>query len=63
MGMWDVEAWDNDGAADWFGELMEATKLRDHWLEGIQADVEEEYQQVRAAVWLFTQLGAKARIM
>ena len=57
MGMWDFEAWGNDSAADWFGDLMEATKLREHWLNGIQGDAEDEYEEVRAAVWLFAQLG------
>ncbi len=57
MGMWDFEAWDNDSAADWFGNLMDATNLREHWLSGIQGDAEDDYEEVRAAVWLFAQLG------
>ena len=57
MGMWDYEAWDNDSAADWFGDLMDATNLRAKWLEGINSDLEEDYEVARAAIWLFVQLG------
>lgn len=27
MGMWGKAAWQNDGAADWFGDLFQASKL------------------------------------
>jgi hypothetical protein len=57
MGMWDYEAWDNDLAADWFGDLMDATSLRSKWLEGIKSDLEDEFEVARAALWLFVQLG------
>lgn len=57
MGMWDFEAWDNDSAADWFGGLMKETSLREKWLDGINRDPEDEYEVVRAAIWLFKNLG------
>lgn len=58
MGMWGFEAWDNDGAADWFGGLMSGTGLRDQWHATItQEFYEDEAEEVRAAVWLFAQLG------
>ena len=57
MGMWDEEAWDNDSAADWFADLMDETKLRESWLKAIEDDAEDEYEKIRAAVWLFVQLG------
>lgn len=57
MGMWDFEAWDNDSAADWFGGLMDASQLREHWLRGIEADSEGDFEVARAAVWLFRVLG------
>lgn len=57
MGTWNTEAYDNDAAADWFGDTMKATKLRDHWLECIQNDFNTEFNTSRAAVWLFIQLG------
>ena len=55
MGMWDFEAWDNDSAADFFGDLMSETGLRDKWLKVMEGDFGQE--EKRAAVWLFAQLG------
>ncbi len=61
MGMWDFEAWDNDSAADWFGDLMDTTGLRDTWVQTMQEAVAEdelhEFERPRAALWLFAQLG------
>lgn len=57
MGMWDYEPWANDSAADWFAEFMDVTSLRDRWAVGITADPEEEFEVVRAAAWVFLQLG------
>ncbi|HDN60149.1 MAG: hypothetical protein DRP93_05335 [Candidatus Neomarinimicrobiota bacterium] len=31
MGMWDIEPYDNDAAADWLGDLMDSTKLGEAW--------------------------------
>jgi hypothetical protein len=55
--MWGNEPWSNDSAADWFGDVMEKTSLRDEWLIGITANPEEDFEAVRAAAWLFLQLG------
>ena len=57
MGMWDVKPWDNDEAADWFGDLMDRTQLRQEWLKGIKADPAENPGVVRAAAALFVMLG------
>lgn len=57
MGMWDAEAWDNDSAADWFADFMDTTGVREFWLRGINSDLEDEPEVVRAALWLFVQLG------
>lgn len=57
MGMWDFQPWANDAAADWFGDTMEETKLRDRWLTGIDSDPEDDFEVVRAAAWLFIQIG------
>ncbi|MEO0459364.1 MAG: hypothetical protein AAF219_00885 [Myxococcota bacterium] len=57
MGMWGLDPWDNDAAADWFGDLMDTTQLRRHWLSAIEGDAEDDPERVRAAVWLFLQLG------
>ena len=55
--MWDFKPWDNDGAADWYGDLMDSTQLRKVWLEGINEDPEDNPDVVRAAAGLFVMLG------
>ncbi len=57
MGMWALEPWDNDEAADWFGDFMDSTQLRKAWLKGIKADPVEAPAVVRAAAALFVMLG------
>ena len=57
MGMWAFEPWDNDEAADWFGDFMDSTQLRQVWLKGINADPVEAPGVVRAAAALFVMLG------
>ena len=57
MGMWAYAPWDNDEAADWFGDLMDRTSLREAWLEGISQDASESPGVVRAAGALFVMLG------
>jgi hypothetical protein len=55
MGMWALEPWGNDTAADWYGGLMDRTKLREAWLEGINENADPDV--VRAAGALFVMLG------
>ena len=55
--MWDFKPWDNDGAADWYGDLMDNTQLRKYWLEGIKNDPIDSPDVVRAAAGLFIMLG------
>lgn len=57
MGIWNTKAYDNDAAADWLGDLMDATALRTRWLTGIGHDTDKDPCVARAAVWLFIQLG------
>ena len=57
MGMWAFAPWDNDEAADWYGDLMDRTKLRDAWLDGINKDPTDSPGVVRAAGALFVMLG------
>jgi hypothetical protein len=57
MGMWALAPWDNDEAADWYGDFMDRTKLREAWLEGIREDPSESPSVVRAAGALFVMLG------
>ena len=55
--MWDFKPWDNDGAADWYGDLMDDTQLRKSWLTGINEDPVNSPDIVRAATGLFIMLG------
>lgn len=57
MGMWDIAPWDNDAAADWFGALFATPGLREQWLSAIESDPDDDVEVVRAAAWLFLQLG------
>ncbi len=57
MGMWAFNPWDNDQAADWYGDFMESTKFREAWLRGINENPVEEPDVVRAAAALFVMLG------
>lgn len=57
MGMWAFAPWDNDEAADWYGDLMDRTKLRDAWLDGINEEPMDSPGVVRAAGALFVMLG------
>ncbi len=57
MGMWGFKPWDNDQAADWFGNFMDKTKFRKAWLSGIKEDPTDEPDVVRAAAALFVRLG------
>lgn len=57
MGMWDLNPWDSDEAADWYSDLMESCRIREKWLEGIESDLDDQADVVRAAVGLFIMLG------
>ena len=57
MGMWAFAPWDNDEAADWFGDFMDGTQLRREWLKGIGADPMDSPGVVRAAAAVFIMLG------
>ena len=57
MGAWATAAWDNDGAADWFGDMFDATGLASYVEETLQRDVEEYYEEVRAAAYMLVALG------
>ena len=56
MGTWNnKKAYGNDIAADWFGDFMDRCSVRRRWLVAMQPT--NDPQTVRAAVWLFFQLG------
>lgn len=58
MGAWDIEPWDNDAAADWFMEMFDKTELADYVRSALtHLDVENEYDEVRAAASMVRLLG------
>ena len=34
MGAWNINPWDNDNAADWFGDLFDEVPLREKMAQG-----------------------------
>jgi hypothetical protein len=58
MGAWGAAAWDNDGAADWYGDLFQVTKLAAQVEKTLkQKDVEEWHEEIRAAAYVLVALG------
>jgi hypothetical protein len=57
MGAWGDLPWDNDGAADWFGDLFETTKLAKRVEATLNLDVEDSYEEIRAAASILLFLG------
>ena len=53
MGAWGTEPWDNDHAADWFGDLWDAAPI----VAPVQAGLRSvSSNEAVAAIWLCTQL-------
>jgi hypothetical protein len=58
MGAWGNAAWDNDDAADWFGNLFPATKLAARVEMTLKTkDVEEYAGRIRAGAYMLVALG------
>ncbi len=57
MSAWATAAWDNDRAADWFGDMFDATGLAKYVEEALQLDVEDHHEEVRAAAYMLIALG------
>ena len=58
MGAWGEAAWDNDAAADWYGDLFDRTKLAKRVEKTLKKkDVEEWADEIRAAAYLLVTLG------
>jgi hypothetical protein len=56
MGAWGKLPWDNDGAADWFGELFEKTKLAEGVEDTLGPDV-DSHEEIGAAASVLLFLG------
>jgi hypothetical protein len=57
MGAWDKFPWDNDGAADWFADLFEKTKLAKQVEDTLKLQVEDSHEEIRAAASVVLFLG------
>ena len=57
MGAWGNLPWDNDGAADWFGDLFDKTKLAQEVEATLKLDTEDSHEEIRAAASLLLFLG------
>jgi hypothetical protein len=57
MGAWGELPWDNDGAADWFGDLFEKTKLAKEVEDTLKLDAEDSYEEIRSAASVLLFLG------
>jgi hypothetical protein len=57
MGAWGTAAWENDGAADWFGDTFDATGLARHVEATLNGDPEDDHEEIRAAAYLLVALG------
>jgi hypothetical protein len=57
MGAWGTAAWENDGAADWFGDTFDATGLAKHVEETLNRDSMDDHEEIRAAAYVLVSLG------
>ncbi|HMF10649.1 MAG TPA: hypothetical protein VKE94_00030 [Gemmataceae bacterium] len=57
MSAWGPAAWENDAAADWFGDMFDATGLAKYVEETLQRDVEDSHEEIRAAAHVLVTLG------
>lgn len=57
MGAWGKLPWENDGAADWFGNLFDRTKLARHIEDALKLDAQDSHEEIRAAACVLLFLG------
>lgn len=57
MGTWGFAPWDDDSAADWFGDLFDELPIAKKVEETLQLDPEEYAAEIRAAASLLVMLG------
>lgn len=57
MGTWGFAPWDDDSAADWFGDLFEELPLAAKVEQTLNLDPEEYAAEIRAAASLLVMLG------
>jgi hypothetical protein len=57
MGHWGYLPWDNDSAADWFGDLFDETKLANRVEATLKLDPKESPDKIRAAAAVVLLMG------
>jgi hypothetical protein len=57
MGTWGHLPWDNDSAADWFGDTFEKTRLAQRVEEALKLSVDDSAEEIRAAAAIVLMLG------
>ena len=57
LGAWDRSPWDNDSAADWFGDLFDEIPLAQKVEETLNLDPQEHHEDIRAAAAILIMLG------
>jgi hypothetical protein len=57
MGCWGVKPFENDGAADWFGDLWDELAVPKKVEETLKLDVQDFHEEIRAAAYVLLQLG------
>jgi len=57
MGTWAYRPWDNDSAADWFGDLFDETKLAERIESTLRRDSQDSHEEIRAAAAVLLLLG------
>lgn len=57
MGFWGTAAWENDGAADWFGHTFDVTGLAKQVEVTLNGDPEDDHEEIRAAAYVLVVLG------
>jgi hypothetical protein len=57
MGTWGNLPWENDSAADWFGDMFDKTKLAEVVEETWMRDIDDSPEEVRAAAAVLLAFG------
>ena len=57
MGAWGVKPFENDSAADWFGDLWDEFAVPRKVEETLRLDVQAYHEEIRAAAYILSQLG------
>jgi hypothetical protein len=57
MGCWGVKPYENDSAADWFGDLWDEFPVPSKVEETLKLDLEDNHEEIRAAAHILIQLG------